>query len=116
MIINEFGAANLFTNGTLDIDEFNHPLDWDELFNRGTNSVQLLGWSLSNERGQPGLWTFPDVTTTNGQYLVIHASGLDRKGLGGTNRLHTLPGARFTVIEPSATNAPSRFYRARLNP
>ncbi len=89
VIINEFVAANLFTNGVLDIDEFNQPQDWIELFNRGTNNVRLLGWSLSNEREQPGLWTFPDVTITNGQYLVLYASGLDRKVLGGTNRLHT---------------------------
>ncbi len=89
VIINEFVAANLFTNGTLDIDEFNQPQDWIELRNRGTNNVRLLGWALSNEAEQPGLWTFPDVTITNGQYLVIYASGLDRKVLGGTNRLHT---------------------------
>ena len=71
VILNEFVAANLFTNGTLDIDEFNQPQDWIELRNRGTNNVRLLGWSLSNEQEQPGLWTFPDVTITNGQYLVI---------------------------------------------
>jgi hypothetical protein len=89
VIINEFAAANLFTNAPLDIDEFNRPEDWIEIYNRGTNNVRLLGWSLSNEQEQPGLWTFPDITLNSGQYLVVYASGLDRKVLGGTNRLHT---------------------------
>ncbi len=89
VIINEFVAANIFTNAALDIDEFNRPEDWIEIYNRGTNNVRLLGWSLSNDPDRPGLWTFPDITINSGQYLVIYASGLDRRVLGGTNRLHT---------------------------
>jgi hypothetical protein len=93
VIINEFAAGNYVTNAfggvTNDIDEFSHAEDWIELYNRGTNPVRLLGWSLSNDENVPALWTFPDVTLTNGKYLVVYASGLDRRILGGTNRLHT---------------------------
>jgi len=92
LVINEFCAANIVTNGgpgTLDIDEFNNPEDWVEIYNRGSNAVRLLGWSLSDDQNQPGLWTFPDITLNAGQYLVVYASSLDRKVLGGTNRLHT---------------------------
>lgn len=89
VVINEFAAANLLQQGALDFSEFNLPEDWIELYNQGTNPVRLLGWSLSNDPNEPGLWTFPDITLTNGQYLVVYASGLDRKTLGGTNRLHT---------------------------
>ncbi|HWN94996.1 MAG TPA: lamin tail domain-containing protein, partial [Methylomirabilota bacterium] len=92
VIINEFTAANVVTNGgpgTLDLDEFNDPSDWIELLNRGSNSVRLLGWSLTDNPDEPGLWTFPDVTLSPGAYLVVYASGLNRKTLGGTNRLHT---------------------------
>ena len=92
VIINEFCAANAITNGgagSLDIDEFNETEDWIELFNRGPNVVRLLGWSLTDNPNEPGLWTFPDVTLAPGSYLVVYASGRDRKTLGGTNRLHT---------------------------
>ena len=89
VIINEFAAANVLSQAALDFSEFNVPEDWIELYNRGTNPVRLLGWALTDNRDQPGLWTFPDLTLTNGQYLVVYASGLDRKALGGTNRLHT---------------------------
>jgi hypothetical protein len=92
VIINEVTAANVVTNGgagTLDLDEFNQAEDWIELFNRGSNSVRLLGWSLTDNPNDPGLWTFPDITLTPGQYLVVYASERNRKTLGGTNRLHT---------------------------
>jgi hypothetical protein len=92
IIINEIAAANVVTNGgpgTLDIDEFNQPEDWIELFNRGSNSVRLLGWALTDSQNEPGLWTFPDVTLGAGQYLVVYASERNRKVIGGTNRLHT---------------------------
>jgi hypothetical protein len=89
VIINEFAAANLVSQGALDFSEFNVPEDWIELYNRGANPVRLLGWSLTDNQDQPGLWTFPDVTIAPGQYLVVYASGLDRRVLGGTNRLHT---------------------------
>ncbi len=89
IIINEFAAANILSQAALDFSEFNLPEDWIEIYNRGTNNVRLLGWSLSNDPDQPGLWTFPDITLTNGTYLVVYASGLDRKVLGGANRLHT---------------------------
>ncbi len=89
VIINEFAAANILSQSALDFSEFNVPEDWIELYNRGTNAVRLLGWSLSDDQDEPRVWNFPDVTLTNGQYLVVYASGLDRRVLGGTNRLHT---------------------------
>ncbi len=89
VVINEFAAANILSQASLDFSEFNVPEDWVELYNRGPNAVRLLGWSLSNDQDQPGLWTFPDITLNSGQYLVVYASGLDRRVLGGTNRLHT---------------------------
>ena len=65
------------------------PEDWIELFNPGPGSVNLLGWSLTDDAANPGLWTFPAVTLNAGQYLVVFADALDLKTFGGTNRLHT---------------------------
>lgn len=89
VVINEFAAANVTQQGTLDYSEFARAEDWIELHNRGSQPVRLLGWSLTDNPDEPGLWTFPDVTLNAGQYLVVYASGANRTVLGGTNRLHT---------------------------
>ena len=75
-------ADNL--NGLLDED--GDASDWIELFNRGANSVNLLGWSLTDDPSRPGQWVFPAITLNAGQYLLAFASGKDRPRTGaGTN-------------------------------
>jgi len=85
VVINEFLADNL--TGLLDED--GQKQDWIELLNRGTNSVNLLGWSLTDTPEDPGKWVFPSVTLKQGQYLVIFASGKDRKPTAVGAKLHT---------------------------
>ena len=85
VIINEFLANNV----TGLINEFGDQEDWIELYNTGTNAVHLLGWSLTDDPKNPGLWTFPDLTLDPDQYLLVFADGRDLKALGGTNQLHT---------------------------
>lgn len=83
--INEFLANNVRNLS----NELGQAEDWIELFNPGTNSVNLLGWSLTDDNANSNLWTFPDITLAPGQFLVVFADALDRKTYGGTNRLHT---------------------------
>jgi hypothetical protein len=85
--INEFLTANVSSNGLR--DEFGELQDWIELYNSGSNAVDLAGCALTDDADEPGKWVFPSVTLGAGQYLVVFASGLDRKLVGGTNRLHT---------------------------
>lgn len=85
IVINEFVAGNL--SGLQD-EEGECP-DWIELYNRGTTPVDLLGWSLTDNANVPGLWTFPSRVLNPGQYLVVFASGKDRRVPAGTNRFHT---------------------------
>ena len=85
IVINEFLAGNTSTNGLLDEDGL---LDsWIEIYNRGGATVNLAGWSLTDDAGQPAMWTFPATNIAAGQYLVIFASGDDRR-VPGAN-LHT---------------------------
>ncbi|MBI4583013.1 MAG: lamin tail domain-containing protein [Planctomycetes bacterium] len=84
VVINEFAAANL---GGLK-DEEGDAEDWIEIFNRGAAPVSLAGWSLTDDLDEPGKWTFPVLALGPQQYLVIFASGKDRKPTGGGN-LHT---------------------------
>ncbi|HEV8291386.1 MAG TPA: CotH kinase family protein, partial [Tepidisphaeraceae bacterium] len=90
LIINEILAAN--QNGLNDpsaTPEDPDPLDWIEIYNRGTNLIDLAGWSLSDDPNEPGQWIFPAKLIQPGQYLVVFASGLDIRNPTGTNRFHT---------------------------
>jgi hypothetical protein len=85
LILTEFNASN--QNGLLDED--GQEQDWIEIYNRGTTAADLAGWSLSDEPEVPSRWVFPARVLPAGQYLVVFASGKDRKNTAGTNRLHT---------------------------
>ena len=70
-------------------DEDGEAQDWIEIFNRGSNTVDLSGWSLSDDPEEPGQWVFPARTLGPGQYLVLFASGKDRAHPAGMNLMHT---------------------------
>jgi hypothetical protein len=83
--ISEFVAASL--NGLS--DENSEVQDWIEIHNRGTAAVNLLGWSLTDDRNTPGKWSFPSRVLNSGEFLVVFASGKDRRAPTGANRFHT---------------------------
>ena len=90
LVINEILAAN--QNGLQDEDStaaHPQPQDWIEIYNRGTEPVNLAGWSLSDDDTLPGVWVFPAKTLGAGEYLVVFASGKDRRAPTGANRFHT---------------------------
>ncbi|MBI2947420.1 MAG: lamin tail domain-containing protein [Verrucomicrobia bacterium] len=70
-------------------DEEKDPEDWIELHNRGSQPVNLGGWSLSVDREEAGQWVFPPTTIPAGGYLVIWASGKDRREPAAGQRFHT---------------------------
>ena len=49
--------------------------DWIELYNAGSNAVDLDGYFLSDDPQSPGKWRFPSVTVEAGEYLVVYADG-----------------------------------------
>jgi hypothetical protein len=87
LVITEFLASNVATNGLLDENLDNS--DWIEIQNRGSNAVNLAGWSLSDDPDVPGLWVFGSRVLNPGQYIVVFASGKDRRNPAATNRFHT---------------------------
>jgi hypothetical protein len=73
--INEVMASN----GTTIADEDGDFEDWIELYNDGTEPVDLSGWGLSDSYSNPFKWTFPEDTVLEaGSYLLVWASGKDR--------------------------------------
>ncbi len=85
--INEFLAAAISTNGLK--DEFGEVQDWIELYNYGASPVNITGFSLSDDAADADRWSFPSYTMSAGEYLLVLASGLDRKNPTGTNKFHT---------------------------
>ncbi len=66
-------------------DEDGDHSDWIELRNDGAAAISLKGWCLSDDPDRPDRWALPDVTLSPGEYLVVFASGKDRR----EGRLHT---------------------------
>ena len=75
IVINEIMASNA---GTLKDEDGDYP-DWIELYNRNTEPVSLNGWSLSDSPNNPMKWLFPDLTLQPSEFLLVFASGKDRR-------------------------------------
>ncbi|RYD18079.1 MAG: hypothetical protein EOP88_23855, partial [Verrucomicrobiaceae bacterium] len=82
-VISEFAAVNASTF----LDQDGDKESWIEIHNPGPTPVDLAGWSLTDDSGIPEKWIFPSRTLTAGSYLVIFASGKDRRPVSG--ELHT---------------------------
>ena len=78
VLITEFMASNSRT--VMDRDrEFS---DWIELHNAGTDPANLGGWFLTDKSDDRKRWPFPETTLAPGGYLVVFASGKDRRMAG----------------------------------
>jgi hypothetical protein len=85
VVINELVA----TNRTGLKDEDGATSDWIELYNSSTRPVNLAGWSLTDARYQPRMWVFPDITLAARSYLIVFASGKNRRPTDTVAPLHT---------------------------
>lgn len=107
-IISEFVADN---NNSLE-DEDTDASDWIEIYNGQNATVNLSGWTLTNQTNNKTLWTFPSVSMAPYGYLVVFASGKNR--INGALPLHT----NFTMqreigylalVKPGGTVVASEF-------
>ena len=72
VLLNELQASNSTTIADPDNGEYN---DWLELYNAGPTTINLSGWSLS-DNGDNTEWYIPDGTTLPaGAFLLIWANG-----------------------------------------
>src|SRR3972149_4245470 len=74
-VINEVCSKN---NSTIK-DEDSEFSDWIELFNSGATAVNLNGYYLSDDFANLSQWQFPAVTIQPQKYLIVFASGKNRK-------------------------------------
>jgi hypothetical protein len=106
--ITEFMASN---SGTL-ADEDGSFEDWIEIQNSSTVGVNLFDWSLTDNAGNLTKWKFPSTNLPPGQFLVVFASGKDRRTPGAP--LHTsfklsANGEYLALVDPSGTNIVTQF-------
>ncbi len=78
LVISEFMARNETTLPAKVQGRVVYP-DWIELHNRGAASLNLAGWSLTDDPEDPAKWSLPAIQIAPGGYLVIFASGIQEQ-------------------------------------
>jgi len=73
ILITEFMAINddILTNET------GNTYDWIEIYNSGTNPINLSGWFLTDDPTNLAKWSFPDTNINAKSYFLIFASDRD---------------------------------------
>lgn len=75
------------SNSTTLTDEDAEFSDWIEIHNPDAFPVDLGGWYLTDSESNKGKWQFPSINVPAGGYLLIFASGKDRRNPAA--KLHT---------------------------
>jgi hypothetical protein len=83
LYLNEIMASNSSTI----LDEDGDAEDWIELYYAGSELLNLSGYGLSDDYADPFKWVLPERTMNPGTFLLVWASGKDRRDL--VSPLHT---------------------------
>ncbi len=106
IVINELMASN---NTTL-MDQDSAFSDWLELYNGGTQSVDLTGWYLTDDSLNLGKWQFPTVVLGVGEYLIVFASGKDTTGAElHTNFKLSSAGEYLALLQPDSQTVEAEY-------
>ena len=108
LVISEFLAAN----GRNRADENGDFEDWIEIRNVTATAVNAENWILTDDAADPVKWRFPAVTVPANGYLVVFASGKNRR-VPGAN-LHTNfrlndAGEYLALVEPDGETVATAF-------
>lgn len=107
VVISEFLASN----GGSSLDEDGEASDWIEIHNPTTQAVDLAGWRLTDDATAPGKWTFPTRLLGPGEFLLVWASGKDRRSTGPlhTNFRLDAMGEYLALLPPGSATPTSEF-------
>ncbi|MCC6542376.1 MAG: CotH kinase family protein [Flavobacteriales bacterium] len=92
LVINEASSRNAHTLA----DATGEHHDWVELFNAGSQPIDLGGHALSDDPLAPAQWVFPSRTLAPGAHLLVHCSGEDRRPYQGMQ--HVLQANNFIPV------------------
>ena len=105
--INEFQAS-----GSVLQDEDGDTPDWIELFNSASAAFSLSGWYLTDDQLFLTKWQFPNVSIPAGGYLIVFASGKDRRDPAGplhTNFALRAEGEYLALVHPDGATVEQEF-------
>jgi hypothetical protein len=108
VVISEFMASNV---ATLADEDGEYP-DWIELHNTGTAPVDLDNWSLTDLASALTQWRFPATNLPPDGYLVVFASGKDRRHAGAplhTNFKLSAAGEYLGLVMPDGKTVASEY-------
>ena len=94
--INEVVSSN-----SVYFDEDGDTSDWIELYNYGTQDINLENWSISDDINDLSKWNFPSVTIPANDYLLLWASDKDRAQITASRTLIN-QGDLFKFLIPNA--------------
>ncbi|MDZ7347120.1 MAG: CotH kinase family protein, partial [candidate division KSB1 bacterium] len=97
-ILNEVLSFNTLTVK----DEDGDYTDWIELYNPSNSSISLSNYFLSDDVKIPSKWVFPKITLPSGSFLLVYASGKDRRnGILHTNFKISSKGETLFLFSPT---------------
>src|SRR5437588_4188912 len=104
VVISEFMADNKKTLA----DENGQFPDWVEIYNTSASTVNLNGWSLTDDPTHQARWFFPATNLTAKGFLIVFADGTNRVTLG--QPLHAdfslkASGEYLALLKPDGTAA-----------
>ena len=93
-------------------DEDGDNSDWIEIFNSGSDSINLEGYYLTDDSGVLTKWRFPSIEIPSGGFLLVFASEKDRRGVN--SELHTNfklsgKGEYLALVEKNGSTIVSEF-------
>ena len=107
-LITEFMADNV----SFLADEDGAYSDWIEIHNPGATPFNLTDWSLTDDTANLAKWKFPAVTIQPGEFLVVWASGKDKRTPGlplHTNFSLSKNGEYLALVQPGGTVIEQQF-------
>ena len=75
VVINEISNKNF----SQILDEDGETEDWIELFNASNSTINLEGWTLTDNLKKNDKWLIPSLELKAGAFHLIYASGKDRR-------------------------------------
>lgn len=92
------------SNDNILIDDDDDRSDWVEIHNNSFTAIDLKGWALTDDPEHLDVWEFPSITLFPNGYMVVFASGKDRKSPGAPLHTHfslAREGEYLALLDPS---------------
>jgi hypothetical protein len=108
VFISEFLASN---SGGLQDEDGASP-DWVEIFNSGTNTVNMNGWCLTDSAANLTKWRFPATNVPPNGFLIVFASGKNRAVPGAplhANFSLNADGEYLALVHPDGVTIANEF-------